>query len=217
MQSKTSWDGTMCEVPSQVSITQSVVRTVSSRTVLVFIEVVGELCAHRSFVWHDQCNSIQDKYFNYRMILSDDTVGNGQLDQFWMLFQSDPLSGMSQVHHCQPGLTRQLLGWVTNESMFVYADNSYCFWFRSFKVRGGFRQHLYCSEYTVGFSRPEFSRIRSSASAQSTRYDFRATHVRGDETRISYCSSTRRDQVRTSHCVREESKQLDFTKRCRCD
>ena len=68
---------------------------------------------------------------------------------------------------------------------FVYADNflnshGLNTRFRTFKVRGGFRQHLYCSEYTEGFTRPEFSRTRSSTSTQSTRYDLRTAHVRGE-------------------------------------
>ena len=71
--------------------------------------------------------------------------------------------------------------------MFVYANNSYTFSshklntrIRTFKVRGRFRQHLYCSEYTEGFARLEFSRTRTSTSTQSTRYELRTAHVRGE-------------------------------------
>ena len=80
---------------------------------------------------------------------------------------------------------------------------------RTFRVRGGFRQHLYCSEYTEGFTRPKFSRTRTSK--KYTEHQIQSSHgscARRNETRTSNCSSTRRDQARTSQCAREETKQL---------
>ena len=94
--------------------------------------------------------------------------------------------------------TLQLLGWVTDETD-VYLRRQLSLFlsshgmntrFRTFKVRGGLRQHLHLSEYTEG--------IRSS----------HGSRARKNETRTSYCSNARRDQARTSHCVREETKRL---------
>ena len=81
--------------------------------------------------------------------------------------------------------------------------------FRTFKVRRGFRQHLYSSEYGRVLTRPEFS--QNLYFNKYTEHQIRSSHgsrARRNETRISYCSSTRRDQARTSHCVREETKRL---------
>ena len=68
--------------------------------------------------------------------------------------------------------------------MSVYADNSYCFSadtrICTSRVRGRFRQCLYCTECTEGFTRPKFSRTRTSTSTQSTRNDLRTAHVPGE-------------------------------------
>ena len=84
--------------------------------------------------------------------------------------------------------TMQLLGWVMDETnvclrrqlLLFLSSHGLNTRIRTFRVRGGFRKHLYCSEYTEGFTRPEFSRTRTSTSTQSTRYDLRAAHVRGE-------------------------------------
>ena len=84
--------------------------------------------------------------------------------------------------------TMQLLGWVTDETdvcsrrqLFLFpSSHKLNTRIRTFKVRGRFRQHLYCSEYTEGFTRPEFSRTRTSTHTQSTRHDLRTAHVRGE-------------------------------------
>ena len=84
--------------------------------------------------------------------------------------------------------TLQLLGWVTDMTDFLFTqttltvsqltriehENSHLQSARKLQT------HLYCSEYTEGFTRPEFSRTRTSTSTQSTRYDLRTAHVRGE-------------------------------------
>ena len=84
--------------------------------------------------------------------------------------------------------TMQLLGWVTDETdvclrrqlLLFLSSHGLNTRICTFRVRGSSRQHLYCSEYTEGFTRPEFSRTRTSTSTQSTRYDLRTAHVRGE-------------------------------------
>ena len=81
--------------------------------------------------------------------------------------------------------TMQLLGWVTDETDVCLRRQLLLFlsWHtrtRTSRVRGRFCQCLYCTEYTEGFTRPEFSRTRTSTSTQSTRYDLRTAHVRGE-------------------------------------
>ena len=84
--------------------------------------------------------------------------------------------------------TMQLLGWVTDETdvclrrqlILFLSSHGLNTRIRTSRVRGSFRQHLYCSEYTEGFTRPEFSRTRTSTSTESTRYDLRTANVRGE-------------------------------------
>ena len=84
--------------------------------------------------------------------------------------------------------TMQLLGWVTDETdvclrrqlLLFLSSHGLNTRIRTFRVRGGFRKHLHCSEYTERFTRPEFSRTGTSTSTQSTRYDLRTAHVRGE-------------------------------------
>ena len=98
---------------------------------------------------------------------------------------------------------------------FVYADRLSLFLsshglntiLRTFKVRGGFRQHLYCSEYTEGFTRSEFSRTRTSTSTQSIRYDLRTAHVRGEMKHEFHTVQERGEMKSGLHtvCVRKPS------------
>ena len=100
--------------------------------------------------------------------------------------------------------TLQLLGWVTDE--IVYADTSYCF-----------------SADTREFAPPECADVSDNAcTAQSTRkgsldpnfnkyteHQIRSSHgsrARRNETRVSYCSCTRRDKPGLhTVCVRKPS------------
>ena len=112
----------------------------------------------------------------------------------------------------------QLLGWVTVETDVCLRRHLLVFLsshkqntrFRTFTVRGGLWQQLCCSGYTEGVTRPEFSRNFFN---KYTAYQMRFSHgsrARRNETRIMYRSSTGRDQARTSHCVREETKRLSI-------
>ena len=111
--------------------------------------------------------------------------------------KSQPLTDETDV--C---LRRQLLLFLSSHGMNTRI--------RTFRVRGGFRKHLYCSEYTEGFTRSEFSRTRTSTSTQSTRYDLRTAHVRG-EMKHEFRTVQVRGEIKPglhTVCVRKPS---DFT------
>ena len=86
---------------------------------------------------------------------------------------------------------------------------------RTFRARGRFRQHLYFSEYTEEFNRPEFSRTRTSTTTQSTRYDLHTAHVRGEikNTNLVLFKYAERS-ARTSHCVREGNQATSHCSEC---
>ena len=149
--------------------------------------------------------------------------------------------------------TMQLLGWVTDETdvcprrqfLLFLSPHKLNTRIRTFKVRGRFGQHLYCSEYTEGFTRPEFSRTRISTSTQSTRYDLRTAHVRGemkhefrtvqvrgeikpglhtvcvrkpsDFALLRVRGPNRRIKSHGSTCADTNLLLAEFPKRCRCD
>ena len=122
---------------------------------------------------------------------------------------------MSQVHHCHPGLNNAAsrMGHGRDRCLFTQRtltvsqlthENSHLQSARTFSDNA-------CTAQSTrkGSLDPSFSRTRTSASTQSTRCDLRTAHVRGEmKHENSHCSSTRTDQARTAHCVREETKRL---------